>query len=371
MKKIKTITMFCTLIFSLLFSGCSEPVDLRDRAIVQAMAIDYENDEYKITLQEYMPQGGAKSADSAESSENIYVSSNGKTLFEALKNAEAKDGNRIFYGHSRVYIIGQRAAEQGLYQIVEFMDSNYQLSLNSAVMLAEGGAEDILHKRIFMGVVPDISVKHIEGCGKAPDAAVIDVLREVYNLDGTCCIPLISMDGKEEIKIENCAVFKDYMPHILLNAQETMGYGFVFGKISDAVMTAREGNQNISVNVVSDTTDIKLETENNKINLSVSVSAKGNISEVGVFQNEQISKQHINNVEAEIEKQIKEQIEMVFSRAVLQESCDLFYIKQRLKKTDKVLYNKLKDKPLSSWLPKIMLNVTVDFTVRHSGIQVR
>lgn len=371
MKNKKTFVILCTIIFPLFFSGCSEPVDLRDRAIVQAMAIDYENDEYKITLQEYMPQGGAKSADSAESSENIYVSSSGKTLFEALKNAEVKDGNRIFYGHSRVYIIGRRAAEQGLYQIVEFMDSNYQLSLNSAVMLAEGSAENILNKRIFTGVVPDISVKHIEGCGKAPDAAVIDVLREVYNLDGTCCIPLISMDGKEEIKIENCAVFRKYKPHIVLNTKETMGYGFVFGKISDAVMTAREGNQNISVNIVSDATDIKLETENDEIYLDISVSAKGNISEVGVFHNEQISKQHINNVEKEIERQIKEQIEMVFNRAVLQEGCDIFYIKQRLKKTDKDMYNKLKDKQLSSWLSKIKLNTTVDFTVRHSGIQVR
>ncbi len=371
MKNIKVFVMLCVFGFSLLLAGCSTPVDLRDRAIVQAMGIDYDNGEYKITLQEYMPQGGAKSGDSKGSSENIYVTTKGKTLFDALKNAEAKDGNQIFYGHSRVYIIGKKAAEQGLSQIIEFMNSNYQLSLNSAVMLAEESAEDILQKRIFMGVVPDISVERIEGCGKAPDAAVIDVLREIYNLDGTCCIPLISPDGNEEVKIEECVVFCNSKPLIKLNDEETMGYTWFNGKISDAVMIAQEQNQNVSVNIVSDSTSLEIETEDEQIFLNVIVKAKGNISEIGVIDNVQIKEEHIKNVESEIEKQIKGQVEKAFDKVVTQESCDMFYIKQRLKNTDKELYQKLKDEPLSSWLPQIKLNVTADFSIRHSGIQVR
>lgn len=371
MKKIKRFLMLSAVCLSLLLAGCSTPVDLRDRAIVQAMGIDYENGEYKITLQEYMPKGGAKSGDSTEGSENIYVTSSGKTLFEALKNAEAKDGNQIFYGHSRVYIIGKKAAEQGLSQIIEFMNSNYQLSLNSAVMLAEDSAQEILHKRIFMGVVPDISVERIEGCGKAPDAAVIDVLREIYNLDGTCCLPLISPDGKEEVKIEECVVFREHKPLIKLNDDETMGYTWLNGKISDAVMIAQEQNQNVSVNIVSNDTSLEIATGDEQIFLNVFIKAKGNVSEIGVINNVQIKEEYIKNIEAEIEKQIKEQVEKAFNRVVTQESCDMFYIKQRLKNTDKSMYQKLKDEPLSSWLPQIKLNVRADFSIRHSGVQVR
>ena len=360
--------IFCFLV---LLCGCSTPVDIRDRAIVQAMGIDYEDNEYKITLQEYKPQSSAGSKEGSGGSENIYVISKGKTLFDALKNAEAKDGNQIFYGHSRVFLIGEDAAKEGILQIAEFMNSNYQLSLNSAVMLTEGSAEKIMQKRVFRGVVPDISVERIEGCGKAPDTAVIDVLREIYNLDGTCCLPLISADGENEVKIENCVVFKDKKPWLLLDNDETMGLTFLNGKISDAVMVTREQDQNISVNIVSEQTNLDIETNSDDITINVKVNAKGNISEIGVIHDEKIRKEHVKRVEEEIKKKIKNQVEKAFEKIVIKGKCDLFYLKQRIKNTDKNLYQQIKDNSPSSWLSKIKLNVEVDFVIRHSGIQVR
>ncbi len=372
MKKIKTICLLIIITVSLFFSSCSMPVDLRDRAIVQAMGIDYEDGEYKITLQEYLPENsGTSDAAGGEGSQSLYVTSYGKTLFDAIKNAEAKDGNQIFYGHSRLYLIGEEAAKKGLFQIVEFMNSNYQLSLNSSVMLAEGTAEKILHTRLFSGVVPDISIERIEGCGKAPDVTVIDVLRTMYNSEGSCCLPLISPDGEEEIKIERGVVFRDQKPHIWLNSEETMGLTWLEGNISDAVMITHEQHQTVSVNIVSEDTNLNMETKNGEVYLNVAVSAKGNISEIGVIHDEEIKEEHVKRVEKEIEEQIKAQIKKSFKTIVTEGACDLFYLKQRLKNTDKNLYQKQKEQPLSSWLPQIKLNVSADFSIRHSGIQVR
>lgn len=364
--------MILLLVFILAFvlSGCSNKTELRDRAIVEAMAIDFENGEYKITLQEYMPSD-AKAGEGSGTSQNIYVTTSGKTLFEALKNAESKDGNQIFYGHSRAYLIGKEAADKGLVQIIEFMNSNYQLSLNSAVILTETNAEDVLKKKVFAEVVPNITIDRIESCGKAPDVAVIDVLRDVYNLEGCCVLPILSPDGKEEVKIEKCAVFKDKKPKIFLDTEETMGYIWMLGKISDAVMIAENDNQRISVNVISDKTQIKMLTENDEIKLNVSVTAKGNISEIGVFSNQRIQDEHIDKIQKQIENQIENQVKNAFKTIVTDGGCDAFYLKQRLKKENKKLYDKIKDESLSEWLSKIKLNVSADFTIRHSGIQVR
>ena len=362
--------MLVVLVFAFILSGCSNKTELRDRAIVEAMAIDFENGEYKITLQEYMPSD-SKAGEGSGETQNIYVTTSGKTLFEALKNAESKDGNQIFYGHSRAYIIGKDAADRGLEQIIEFMNSNYQLSLNSAVILTETSAEDILKKKVFAGVVPDITIDRIESCGKAPDVAVIDVLRDVYNLEGCCVLPVISSDGKDEVKIEKCAVFKSQKPEIFLNTDETMGYIWMLGKISDAVMIAEKDSRRISVNVISDKTKIKMITDNGEIELNVSVTAKGNISEIGVFSNQRIQDEHIEKIQNQIEKQIENQIKSAFKTIVTDGGCDAFYLKQRLKKDNKKLYDEIKDKPLSDWLSKIKLNVSADFSVRHSGIQVR
>ena len=369
MKKYKIITLLFILLFSFTFSGCSNKTELRDRAIVEAMAIDFENGKYKITLQEYMPSD-SKAGEGSES-QNIYVTTSGKTLFEALKNAESKDGNQIFYGHSRTYLIGKEAADKGLEQIIEFMNSNYQLSLNSAVILTETSAESVLKKKVFAEAVPNITIDRIESCGKAPDVAVIDVLRDVYNLEGCCVLPVISPDGKEEVKIEKCAVFKEQKPEIFLNTDETMGYIWMLGKISDAVMIAEKDGQRISVNVISDKTNIKMQAQNDQITLDVSVIAKGNISEIGVFSNQRIQDEHIDKIQEQIEAQIESQVKNAFETIVINGGCDAFYLKQRLKKENKKMYDEIKDTPTSQWLSKIKLNVSADFSIRHSGIQVR
>ncbi len=370
MKKSNLLILGFLLLSLGLFCGCSKATELRDRAIVQAMGIDYDNGEYKIILQEYLPER-SKSATEGEGGENIYVTSKGKTLFDALKNAQVKDGNEVFYGHSRVYLIGEKAAEQGLVQITEFMNSNYQLSLNSAVMLTEGSAEQIMQKRIFKGTVPDISVSRIEGSGKALDTSVIDLLRDTYNINGSCSIPLITSDGKDEIKIENCVIFKENKPEIKLNSLQTMGYIWLEGKIKDAVMTTKETDRKISINVVSDNTKLKLKTQGEQITLSVNVKAKGNVSEIGIIHNQAIDEEKIKEVENEITRQIEEQINKAFEKIVDEGKCDILNIRQLLKNTDKNLYNKLRDEKTSDWIGKVTLETKVDFTIRHSGVQVR
>ena len=184
-------------------------------------------------------------------------------------------------------------------------------------------------------------------------------------------LPIISPDGNEEVKIEKCAVFKEQKPHIFLNTEQTMGYIWMLGKISDAVMIAKKDNQRISVNVVSDKTKIEIKTNDKEISLNVSVTAKGNISEIGVFSNQRIQDEHIEKIQNQIEKQIIEQVSNAFKTIVTDGGCDVFYLTQRLKKENKKMYDKIKDDSLSNWLSKIKLNVSADFSIRHSGIQVR
>ena len=93
MKKI-SIVLFLVFCLPLVLTSCATPINLRDRAIVQLMGIDYENGKYIVHLQQYQPSGNEKGAGGGEN-ESEYVSSEGETIFDAIKNAEAKDGNQV------------------------------------------------------------------------------------------------------------------------------------------------------------------------------------------------------------------------------------------------------------------------------------
>ena len=61
MKKIcATILLVSCLLF--LLAGCATPINLRDRAIVQIMGIDYANGKYVVHLQEYLPSSSEKAS---------------------------------------------------------------------------------------------------------------------------------------------------------------------------------------------------------------------------------------------------------------------------------------------------------------------
>lgn len=366
MKKRKVLAAFLLSIV-VLFSGCAVPIDLRDRSIVQIMGIDYENGKYKVILQEFIPVKQDEGSGSSKS-EGEYASAEGETLFDALKNAESKDGNQVFYGQCRLYIVGQEALKKGIGQITEFMNSNYQLSLASSVLAADTKAEEILKAKLFSGTAPNISVSRIEGCGKAPDTTVIDLLKNMYNLNGTGCLPLISLKDKDEAVIENCVVLKDYKKKFNLNDEQTMGLCFINNKISDAVMTADHNGHKISVGVVSENTKIQMDTQGEKIILKVSVSAKGNMSENGIISSKSVNLAQVDEIEKDIAEKIENNIKSALDKIVTKEKCDLFYLFQRLKKADRNLYKKLKDS--DDWLSKIKFEVSADFSVRHSGIQV-
>ena len=366
MKKI-WIAVLLALCLSITLVSCATPINLRDRAIVQIMGIDYQNGKYVVHLQEYLPSSNEKSSGGENESE--FVSAEGETIFDAIKNAEAKDGNQVFYGHCRLYIIGKKALEKGVGQVTEFMNSNYQLSLNSSVLAAEEKAEDILKAKLFSGMAPNISLDSIEGCGKAPNTTIIDVLTTLYNQNGSGVLPLISLKDKENAVIERCVVLKDYKSHLTLNDKQTMGLVWLSGKISDAVMTSEHNGNKLSVGVVSENTDISLSTDNDKITVNVKIKAKGNVSENAVISSKHVNLKQIEEAEKDIKEIIENEVKSAFERVVTEGKTDVFYLLQRLKKADSALYNKLKDS--DDWLSQINLNVSADFTVRHSGVGVR
>ena len=352
----------------MLFSSCAVPINLRDRAIVQVMGIDYVDNKYKVILQEYLPISSGKNSNQEENSSE-YVSSEGETLFDAIKNAEAKDGNQAFYGQCRLYVIGKTVLKKGIGQITEFMNSNYQLSLSSSVVATEENADEILKAKLFSSVAPNISVSRIEGCGKAIDTTVIDILKMMYNFNGAGVLPLISLTDKDNAVIEKCVVLKNYKGYINLNNEQTMGLVWLENAISDAVMTTNQNGYKLSVGVVSQKTDIKLLEENDKLTLRVYVSAKGNVSESGVVSSKKINLTKIKKVETDIEQKIESQILAALKKIVTEGKTDILYLKQRLKKTDTELYNKLKDD--DEWLEDINFDVSAKFSVRHSGIGVK
>jgi len=370
MKKIKLAGILFLIL--IIFTGCIPKTSLQDRSIVMAMGIDFEGNNYKLTIQKFVPsaqqEGNGKLGEEGEIS-----SATGETLFEALKNAQADDGKEIFYGHSRVYIIGKNAAKKGIKPILEFMNSNYQLSLNSSVLMTSQTAESVMNSEIFSKTAPNVSMKIIEESGKAVDSSIIDVLKSANNLNGTFVLPMIRIDSNKEVSIENGVVFNNAKPILSLNAEQTMGYNLIKGEMKDGIFVVNDKNkkESISVNVSIINTKNNIRINNKEIVFCVYINSRGNISETGISQEKEMNRDYINLIEKKIEGKIFNQVNSALNEIVTERKCDAFYIENMIKNTNYKLYKKISEQPKELWLPTVKFDINVDFNITHLGVQVK
>lgn len=370
MRKVKLVGVLFLILF--LMCSCMPKTSLQDRAIVMAMGIDYEENNYKLTIQKFAPSSQQEGKGSSGEESKI-SSSKGKTLFEALKNAQADDGKEIFYGHSRVYIIGRSAAEVGLKPILEFMNSNYQLSLNSSVFMTAQTAENILKSDGFAKNAANISMKIIEESGKAVDSSVIDALTSANNLKGTFILPMVRLNDEKEVSIENGIVFKNAEPLLSLSDEQIMGYNLIKGKMKDGifVINGKSEEETISVNVSIKNTKNNIKINNEEIVFCVYINSRGNISETGISQEKEMNSDYINLIEKKVEEKIYNQVISVLEAVVTERKCDAFYIENMIKNADYKLYKKISEQPKEVWLPTIKFDIIVNFDITHLGVQVK
>ncbi len=133
MKKILIINL-CIMMF---FTGCSSEMELREKAVVQAVGIDYSEEMYKLTLQVF--------DFSNESQQESYqtIEGSGKDITSAFIDATINSGRLIFLGNNKVVLLSEPALI-GLESILNFFSQNHQSPLQTPIAITKTSAEEII-----------------------------------------------------------------------------------------------------------------------------------------------------------------------------------------------------------------------------------
>lgn len=107
------------LIIPFLLTGCYDYQELNNRAIVAGMGIDYNKDEFTVTLEIL----NSKKSESEKESTNktSYVSGVGKTIEEAMKDAHFRVSKDAYYSHLKVMVISEEVAKNKIDDIIDYL----------------------------------------------------------------------------------------------------------------------------------------------------------------------------------------------------------------------------------------------------------
>lgn len=328
MKKFLKLIIVCFIII-IISSGCWDNMDINDRAFTSAIALDKGKDgQIDITLQVLRPNIIKANQEGGTSESSIWTSTTqGETIFEAIRDQLKIIHRKPFYTHLRLIIIGEELAKEGIKDALDFFLRDHEVRVTPKIIVTKGlKAKDVIDAGSKLENIPAL---HIEGIlenniaeAKTVEINLIDVVHELTAAHGASVIAAIIAPNKEKLeniqdfKIEGSAVLiKDKLTGYL-NILQTRGYLFIKDEVDGGIIVIdnpKEKGKKVSIEIIRASGNMDVKIIGEELILSVEVEIKGSLAEQQGSEdlaNEEMLSELESAVENEIEGNIKNVLEV-------------------------------------------------------------
>lgn len=324
----------CVICFSLLFlTGCWNYRELEDLAIVGAIGIDIDGDDFNVSIQVVNPKksgGNSQSGGGGGSEETAAIVYNikAKTIREALTKMVLDSPKRLYIGHMNLLVVGEEAAKKGIEDFFDFFMRDTESRKIFTTVVSKGSkAIDVLkiieplenisanniHSSFeatnqYYGSISNATFDQVVMClfaeGRNPTIAAVEIKGPVDK--GNSNDNLKESDPKTRVEIVGAAVLKPDKLVGYLNEKESIFYSMIRSKVSTTTISFQcDDNKNYG-NVVIDNlkTDLNIKVENNFPKAEINVTGRAALTELNCDINLKDPKE-IDKLQAMVNKEIK------------------------------------------------------------------
>ena len=338
----KKTAAFINLIFLLvMLTGCWNRRELNTLSIVQAFGIDRtEDNRISFTAQILIPgeirtPGGKEGGGGGKAV--WVVTSTGKTVFEAIRNATFEADRKLYFPHNKIIVIGEKAAKSGIAPLLDFYDRDPEGRLRPFMFIARGSAKDILEAEHGQERIPAKAIENLAkgtfATSKIPKVELFDILKIFAGKTSAPFIPGIkTVEHKENekikkmVKLDETAIFKKDKLIGWFDGEETRGLLWVLGKVKSGIIVVKspkEEDKNVSLEIIRASSKVKPEIEDGNITITVEIKMEGNLGE-------QMSKVDLTKpdtfkeLEIRLAVAIREEINAALDKALKEWGTDIF-----------------------------------------------
>lgn len=345
--------------------------------IIQGIGIDTAQDGYKVTVEILNnEQSGSPSGDSSSENKTKIYNAEGETVGAALMQLTTKSGNKPFYAHNRVIVIGQDAANRRLSDIIDYFERNFDSRASELICVAKNtDAEKVIRAKLLNDTVKSkILEKMLEQSYKeslVPRMRIIDAVNAIKDETSYICIPAVTVrkNGEnEDFKLDGCALFdKDESFSMYLSSGDAQGLAFLNDEIKKGFISAELQNGQRATFVINEgKTHYKIVKENGKLHYKLTVDVSCDLEEVGGAEYFSTEYGFMENLKTAAGKTIAEKMENTLTVLKSEHGGDAVHYGKRLMLKDFATYKTLKDQWSNSFrVSKTSINVNV--TIRRIG----
>ncbi|WP_413381091.1 Ger(x)C family spore germination protein [Alkalihalobacillus sp. 1P02AB] len=296
----ETLVILCLIC---LLSGCWSKTELNEIGIVTAIGIDLIEDEYIISVQILNPSEIAQIASSNQIPVYVY-SIKANSILEAIKKMSTIVSREIYIAHTRMVIIGEELAVNGISNILDFFTRYNELRPDFYLVIAKDyRAEEIisvltplekipankmytsmiLSERIWAptrGVKIDELINTILSDGMEPVLTGVTLYKSGKS-EGDSESNVKNVNQYEDLQLTPFSVFQQDRLIGWLNEQESKGVNYLNADVISTVgpIDCQEDNRNFTTEVTSAKADVKSKIVSGKPVFFVHISLSAELKE--------------------------------------------------------------------------------------------
>ena len=182
----------------LFFSNDFGLMDVQKTAIVMAVGVDREEDEFILTSQIAMPSKGQ-----GNSSQTVQLVSRGKTVSEAFEQINSKTGWYPKLVFCNLILLGEKTAQENVFDALDFFLLDEYLTDDCQVAVCQGLAKDILNTSALVDVSSSVAIDkilsaHAERVGTVHPVNLKDFSIGYFGDSRSSLLPIIKTEPKQE-----------------------------------------------------------------------------------------------------------------------------------------------------------------------------
>lgn len=355
-------------------SGCWNYREIDRLSIVAGIAVDKGvKEQYCVTV-EVIRIGSSRN----ESMKSEIVSSEGKTLFDAIRNIISISGKRLYWSHTKVVILSQEIAGEGVSKVLELYNRDTETREDVHVLISqEKSAREIftgqpIGESILSFTLDEILDNQVS-LSKAPK---VDILRfdiESQEEGAAPVIPAIRLqqvEGKKVPQIIGTAIIKNDKLAGFLDGEETKDLLFIRDEIQGGIfieeMQEQEEQTSVSLEIFGNNTKVTMLVKENGISVNLDLKTTVAISEVngvGDFTEEE----NMKKLKQHAQDTLKRRLETLILKMQKDYDADVFGFSSKLWQDNAQAFKGVSDR-WDDVFQELKVTVRTEVLIKNSAI---
>ncbi|MCK8828482.1 Ger(x)C family spore germination protein [Natroniella acetigena] len=284
-KKVLVLVLISSVIFLV---GCWNYIEMKDRTFVVGVGVDLvEDDLIEVTTQLLKPHeiGVPAAGEPTPDADPVWIlSSQGETVFDAVRNFVRQAGRKLFWQYNNVVVFSEEVAREGILPFLDFFVREHELRLGQKLVISKGEAGDIVGAKHGLERIPSMAIVDMleeeEAMGGIVNVDLFDFLEEVNSKAGAPVVGTVENLEGARLDVEGGAVFKGDQLQGFLDKRETRGRNWVVGRVVSAIIVLEwEEDQKLSVEILRTNSSIEPEFRDGRLVIKVEIETEGNLGE--------------------------------------------------------------------------------------------